>query len=68
VQPLDLSGRGRGAGLGQPLGDAVRALRHFFIGCHDASGEFLAEDLTIEITDGSYREALSQAVDRAVGP
>jgi hypothetical protein len=43
------------------------ALRHFFIGCHDASGEFLAEDLTIEITEGSYREALSQAVDRTVG-
>ena len=41
-------------------------LRHFFIGCHDASGEFLAQDLTIEITDGSYQEALAEAVNRAV--
>jgi hypothetical protein len=43
------------------------ALRHFFIGCHDASGEFLAEDLTVEITDGSYHDALRGAVNRTVG-
>jgi hypothetical protein len=43
-------------------------LRHFFIGCHDASGEFLAQDLAMEVTDGSYQEALSEAVRRTVGP
>jgi len=31
------------------------SLRHFFIGCHEASGEFLARDLKVEITDGSYQ-------------
>lgn len=40
------------------------ALRHFFIGCEDASGEFLAEDLKLEITDGSFHEALGEAVTR----
>jgi len=39
-------------------------LRHFFIGCHDASGEFLAEDLTVEITDGSFGAALREVVSR----
>lgn len=43
-------------------------MRHFFIGCHDASGEFLAQDLAMEVTDGSYQEALSEAVRRTVGP
>ncbi len=43
------------------------SLRHFFIGCHDASGEFLARDLNVEITDGSYEEALGEAVNRTVG-
>lgn len=42
-------------------------LRHFFIGCHDASGDFLAQDLRIEVTDGSYQEALAEAMYRAVG-
>ena len=42
-------------------------LRHFFIGCHDASGEFLAENLTVELTDGSFDEALGEAMNRAVG-
>jgi hypothetical protein len=43
------------------------SLRHFFIGCHDASGEFLALELTVEITDGSYQEALEEAANRTVG-
>jgi len=42
-------------------------LRHFFIGCHDASGEFLAEDLKVEITDDSFQDALTEAVNRTLG-
>jgi len=38
--------------------------RHFIIGCHDASGEFLAEDLTVEITDDDYEAALEEALRR----
>jgi hypothetical protein len=30
------------------------SLRHFFIGCHDVSEEFLAKDLKVEITDLSF--------------
>jgi hypothetical protein len=44
------------------------SLRHFFIGCHDASGEFLADDLRVEITDGSFGEALREAMWRTLGP
>lgn len=43
------------------------SLRHFFIGCHDASGEFLAEDLKVEITEDSFHEALEEAVNRTAG-
>ena len=41
--------------------------RHFFIGCHDASGEFLANDLTVEVTDDSYEAVLQEAVKRTCG-
>jgi len=41
--------------------------RHFFIGCHDASGEFLADDLTVEITDDDFEAALGEAVKRTCG-
>jgi len=41
--------------------------RHFFIGCHDASGEFLADDLTVEITNDDYEAALEEAVKRTCG-
>jgi hypothetical protein len=44
------------------------ALRHYFIGCHDASGEFLAQGMKIELTSGSYGEAAREAVQRAAGP
>lgn len=44
------------------------ALRHYFIGCHDASGEFLARDMKIEVTTGSYGEAAREALQRAAGP
>lgn len=43
------------------------AMRHFFIGCHDASGEFLAADMRIELTDGGYEDAVREAVTRVVG-
>lgn len=43
-------------------------LRHYFIGCHDASGEFLAQDMKIEVTTGGYRYAALQALQRAAGP
>lgn len=38
--------------------------RHFFIGCHDGSAQFLAQDLRLEIFDGSYGEAIAEAVRR----
>jgi hypothetical protein len=38
--------------------------RHYFIGCHDASGEFLADDMRIELTSGSYEEAAHVALKR----
>jgi hypothetical protein len=39
-------------------------LRHFFIGFHDASAEFLAESLIVEITDGNYLEAVKDVLRR----
>jgi hypothetical protein len=44
------------------------ALRHYFIGCHDASGEFLARDMKIELTSAGYGEAAREALRRAAGP
>lgn len=37
-------------------------LRHYFIGCHDASGEFLARSMKIELATGSCEEAIRQAL------
>lgn len=42
------------------------AKRHYFIGCHDASAQFLAEGMRIELTDGSYRQATRDAIQRTV--
>jgi hypothetical protein len=44
------------------------AKRHYFIGCHDASGEFLADGIRIELTDGSYQQAAHEAIQRIIGP
>ena len=44
------------------------ALRHYFVGCHDASGEFLARDMKIEVTTGSYGEAAHEALQRPQAP
>ena len=43
-------------------------LRHYFIGCHDASGEFLAEGIKVELTSGSYADAAREALQRAAVP
>lgn len=40
---------------------------HYFIGCHDASGEFLADGMTIEVTGGSYEDAVHEALRRVLG-
>lgn len=40
--------------------------RHFFMGCHDASGQFLAQDLRIEIFDQDFHEVLAEALRRVV--
>lgn len=37
---------------------------HYFIGCHDSSGEFLADGMTIEVTGGSYDDAVREALLR----
>ena len=43
-------------------------LRHYFIGCHDASGQFLARDMWIELTSGSYGQAAREALHGIAGP
>jgi hypothetical protein len=43
-------------------------LRHFFIGCHDASGEFLADGLHIELPGTDFRTTAQRALDRFLEP
>lgn len=38
--------------------------RHFFIASHDGSAQFLAQDLRLEIFDGTFDEAIAEAVRR----
>jgi hypothetical protein len=38
-------------------------LRHYFMGCHDASGQFLAGDLSVEVFE-DYAVALAEALRR----
>ncbi|TJZ99797.1 hypothetical protein [Actinacidiphila oryziradicis] len=38
--------------------------RHFLITCHDASAQFLARDLAVEIVDDGYEAALEEAFRR----
>lgn len=38
--------------------------RHFFIGCHDGSGQFLAQELSVEVFDDPYPEVVEVAVSR----
>jgi hypothetical protein len=38
--------------------------RHFFIGCHDGSGQFLAQELSVEVFDDPYPEIVEVAVSR----
>lgn len=38
--------------------------RHYFMGCHDASGQFLARDLVVEGVNGGFDAALSKALGR----
>src|SRR5690242_2998514 len=33
-------------------------LRHYFMGCHDASGQFLARDISVQVFDEGYAAAL----------
>ena len=37
---------------------------HFFIGCHDGSAQFLAQDLHVELFDGSFDQAFVEALKR----
>jgi hypothetical protein len=37
---------------------------HYFMGCHDASGQFLAADLSVETFNGSYKSVLNEALRR----
>ena len=43
-------------------------LRHYFIGCEDASGEFLADAMKIEVTTASYDDAAHDAMRRLLSP
>jgi hypothetical protein len=38
--------------------------RHYFMGCHDASGQFLARDLSVEVVSGGFDSALDEALRR----
>lgn len=38
--------------------------RHYFMGCHDASGQFLARDLSVEVVEEGYTAALRRALRR----
>ncbi|ONI68479.1 hypothetical protein BWI15_36410 [Kribbella sp. ALI-6-A] len=38
--------------------------RHYFMGCHDASGQFLARDLSVEPVSGGFGAALNAALRR----
>jgi hypothetical protein len=38
--------------------------RHFFVACHDASAQFLAEQLTVEVRDDDFEATLREAVRR----
>lgn len=49
-------------------GEAYLNLRHFFIGCHDASGEFLAEQLCVELSGTDFRTTAQRALDRFFEP
>lgn len=41
--------------------------RHFFMGCHDASGQFLADDVRVEVFDDEYAIVLHEALRRLLG-
>jgi hypothetical protein len=43
------------------------AMRHYFIGCDDACGEFLAAGMKIELTSEGYGEAARKALERIAG-
>jgi hypothetical protein len=40
------------------------ASHHYFMGCHDASGQFLADDLSVETFNGGYKSVLHEALRR----
>lgn len=39
-------------------------MRHFFMGCHDASGQFLAHAVRLEILDHDFAGAVTEAMTR----
>lgn len=41
-------------------------MKHYFIGCHDASGEFLALRMKVEVRDTTFSDMLNRATDRAL--
>lgn len=45
-----------------------RGSRHYFMGCHDASGQFLACDVSVEPINGGFGSALNEALARILGP
>jgi hypothetical protein len=48
-------------------GTGVRTeARHFFMGCHDSSGQFLADDLRVEVFDREYHAVVQEALTRLI--
>ena len=41
-------------------------LRHFLVATHESLGEFLAEDVSVEITVGTFEEAAKKALARVM--
>jgi hypothetical protein len=49
--------------LRYPNSPTHAAQRRFFMGCHDASGQFLAGDIQVEVMAGrTYRSVLDEAL------
>jgi hypothetical protein len=50
-----------------PGGPPSSAVRHFVVACHETLGEFLAEDIRVEVLPDSFEAAAAVALRRLLG-
>jgi hypothetical protein len=50
-----------------PTGSPSPAVRHFIVSCHDSLGEFLAEDIRVEVLSDPFEAAAAVALRRLIG-